>query len=107
MVAVGTDRRFNKTRDDVVPYTNVGTNTTVTFYDLDLTPSTAIYYFTVIAFSKSFSRATVTSNGFYVGQDGGVTGKLNYDLDLTPDTAIDYFTVIAFSKFFLVSHGDV
>ncbi|KAK3104702.1 hypothetical protein FSP39_008103 [Pinctada imbricata] len=72
MVAVGTDRRYNKTRDDVVPYTNVGTNTSVTFYDLDLTPNTAIYYFTVIAFSKSFSKATVTSNGFYVGEDGGV-----------------------------------
>lgn len=74
LVALGTDRRFNKTRDNVVPYTNVGTNTSVTFYDLDLTPGVAVYYFSVYAISKSFSKTLVTSNGFYVGYDGGVTG---------------------------------
>ena len=75
LVALGSDRRFNHTRDNVVPYTNVGTNTSVTFYDLDLTPGIAVYYFSVYAVSKSFSRTLVTSNGFYVGFDGGVTGK--------------------------------
>lgn len=74
LVALGTDRRFNKTRDNVVPYTNVGTNTSVTFYDLDLTPGVAVYYFSVYAISKSFSKTLVTSNGFYVGYDGGVAG---------------------------------
>ena len=74
-MALGSDRRFNHTRDNVVPYTNVGTNTSVTFYDLDLTPGIALYYFSVYAVSKSFSRTLVTSNGFYVGYDGGVTGK--------------------------------
>lgn len=74
LVALGTDRRFNHTRDDVVPYTNVGTNTSVTIYDLDLTPETAVYYFSVYAISKSFSRTLVTSNGFYVGYDGGIIG---------------------------------
>ncbi|CAG2210833.1 unnamed protein product [Mytilus edulis] len=73
-VAVGTDRRFPKTRDDVVPYTNVGLNKTTIFYDLELTPITGIYYFTVKAYSASYSVATVTSNGFRVGFDGGVTG---------------------------------
>lgn len=75
-VALGTDRRFNNTRYDVVPYTTVWTNTSVTFYDLNLTPGTATYYFTVIAYSKSFSKTMVTSNGFTVGDGGGITGKV-------------------------------
>ncbi|XP_067659895.1 uncharacterized protein [Haliotis asinina] len=71
-VAVGTDRRFPQTRDNIVPFTNVGLNKTVTFFDLDLTPVTTIYYFTVRAHSSSGSKAEVTSNGFSVGFDGGV-----------------------------------
>ena len=35
-VAVGTDRRFANTRDDIVAWTDVGLNTSVTFYDLDV-----------------------------------------------------------------------
>ncbi|VDI46307.1 Hypothetical predicted protein [Mytilus galloprovincialis] len=73
-VAVGTDRRFHKTRDNIVPFTKVGLNDSVTFYDLNLESGTAIYYFTVRAYSASFSVATVTSNGFHVGYDGGVEG---------------------------------
>ena len=34
--ALGTDRRYPKTRDNVVPFTYVGQNTTVTFKNLDL-----------------------------------------------------------------------
>ncbi|KAK3788402.1 hypothetical protein RRG08_044436, partial [Elysia crispata] len=73
-VAVGTDRRFANTRDDIVAWTDVGLNTSVTFYDLDLDPDIAVYYFTVRAYSASASMAEVTSNGFYVGYDNGVTG---------------------------------
>ena len=73
---MGTDRRYDNTRDNVVPWTDVGLNTSVTFYDLTLTPLEAIYYFTVRAYSTSYSRAEVTSNGFFVGFDGGVSGKL-------------------------------
>ncbi|KAK3612537.1 hypothetical protein CHS0354_024514 [Potamilus streckersoni] len=76
-VALGTDRRFKKTRDDVVPFTKVGRNTSVTFWDLDLVPGFAMYYFTVRAYSASYSMSEVTSNGFYVAFDGGVTaGKI-------------------------------
>lgn len=74
-VALGTDRRYDNTRDNVVPWTDVGQNTSVTFYDLSLTPGLAIYYFSVRAYSTSNSKAEVTSNGFYVGFDKGVSGK--------------------------------
>lgn len=74
-VAVGTDRRFPKSRDNIVPFTNIGQNKTVTFYNLDLVPGTGLYYFTVRAYSASYSVALVTSNGFHVGFDGGVTRK--------------------------------
>ncbi|KAK6174798.1 hypothetical protein SNE40_013376 [Patella caerulea] len=84
-VAVGKDRRFPKTRDNVVPFTKVGLNKTVTFYDLDLVPLSATYYFTVRAYSKSFSMAEVTSNGFQVGYDDGVQAG---DIDM-PDFVKD------------------
>ena len=75
-VAMGNDRRFPETRTNVMPFINVGQNTTWTFYDLELTPGTGRYYFTVRATSKSFSTTTVSSNGFFVGFDGSVTCKL-------------------------------
>ncbi|ESO82597.1 hypothetical protein LOTGIDRAFT_236952 [Lottia gigantea] len=71
-VALGKDRRFPKTRDNVVPFTNVGLNTSVTFFDLKLLPLTATYYFTVRATSKSLAVAEVTSNGFQAGYNHGV-----------------------------------
>ncbi|PVD18248.1 hypothetical protein C0Q70_21774, partial [Pomacea canaliculata] len=73
-VALGTDRRYDSTRDNIVPWTKVGQNTSVTFYDLDLVPGEAMYYFSVRAHSSSNSIAEVTSNGFSVGYDGGVQG---------------------------------
>ena len=79
MVAVGSDRRFPKTRENIIPYTNVGTNTSVTFTDLDFEPGNAVYYFTVQAFSTSLATATVTSNGFSVTFSGGVIGVYIYD----------------------------
>ncbi|XP_076085326.1 uncharacterized protein LOC143056125 [Mytilus galloprovincialis] len=89
-VAVGTDRRFPKTRDDVVPFTNVGLNKTVIFYDLELTPLTGNYYFTVKAYSASYSIATVTSNGFKVGFNEGVTaGVILMQKYIATDTYLD------------------
>ena len=73
---MGTDHRYDNTRDNIVPWTDVGLNTSVTFHDLTLTPFDAIYYFTVRAYSTSYSLAEVTSNGFYVGFDSGVTGEM-------------------------------
>ncbi|KAK3609657.1 hypothetical protein CHS0354_035942 [Potamilus streckersoni] len=71
-VALGTDRRFPNTRNDIVPFTNVYLNTTVTFYNLDLVPVKGVYYFTVRAFSAAFTMAEATSNGFSVAFNGGV-----------------------------------
>ena len=62
-------------QDNIVPFTNVGQNTTTTFYGLDLVPGMGMYYFTVKAYSASYSVSMVTSNGFRVGHDGGVTRK--------------------------------
>ncbi|XP_052806221.1 uncharacterized protein LOC128235438 [Mya arenaria] len=71
-VALGTDRRFPKTRDNVVPFTNVGRKTSVTFLNLDLDSGDVVYYFTVRAYSKTFATAFAMSNGFYVKFNGGV-----------------------------------
>ncbi|XP_022103294.1 uncharacterized protein LOC110986022 [Acanthaster planci] len=72
--AVGTDRRYPKTRDNVVPFTFVGLNTSVTFTNLDLTAQASTYYVTVRAHSASFSTAEVTSTGINVGIDSKVHG---------------------------------
>ena len=66
-VAVGTDRRFHNTRNNIRPFTNVGLNVTWTFSDLELTARTSIYYVTVRAYSDSSSMVEVTSNGIKVG----------------------------------------
>lgn len=79
-VALGTDRRYDSTRDNIVPWTKVGQNTSVTFYDLDLVPGEAMYYFSVRAHSSSNSIAEVTSNGFSVGYDEGVQGMFHIAL---------------------------
>ena len=72
-VAVGTDRRYPKTRENVVSFTNVGHNTTVVFEKLDLQPLTTLYV-TVRAFSSSFATAEVTSNGLTAGANSLVSG---------------------------------
>jgi hypothetical protein len=38
-------------------------------------PESGVYYFTVKAYSASYSVAMVTSNGFRVGYDGEIKGK--------------------------------
>ncbi|XP_038050876.1 uncharacterized protein LOC119724026 [Patiria miniata] len=73
--AVGTDRRYPKTRDNVVPFTYVGQNTTVTFTNLNLLARDSTYYVTVRAHSASFATAEVTSTGINVGMDSTVHGS--------------------------------
>ena len=74
-VAVGTDRSSPKTRDNVVPFTNVGKNTTIVFDNLDLQPLTAVYYVTVRALSVSFASSEVSSNGITAGVSSRVAGE--------------------------------
>ncbi|XP_078616233.1 uncharacterized protein LOC144884654 [Branchiostoma floridae x Branchiostoma japonicum] len=71
-VALGTDRRFPRTRNNVHPYVNVGLNRTHTFEYLQLIPQAATYYITVRAHSASTAVAEVTSNGIQVGFGGKV-----------------------------------
>ena len=66
-IAIGTDRRYPKTRTNVWPFTNVGLNVTWTISDLKLIPRKAIYYVTVRAYSVSSAMVEVTSNGIRVG----------------------------------------
>ena len=77
-VAVGTDRRYPKTRDNTVPFTNVGQNTSVTFNNLDLQALTATYFVTVKGHSASFSAAEVTSSGIHAGVDSKISGRFRY-----------------------------
>ncbi|KAI8518956.1 hypothetical protein Bbelb_022130, partial [Branchiostoma belcheri] len=73
-IAVGTDRLYARTRDNIIPFTDVGLNKTWTFYFVqDLVPKTGIYYVTVRASSANYAQVEVTSNGIRVGCDGGVT----------------------------------
>lgn len=76
IVSVGTDRRYANTRNDVVPDTYVGRNTSVMFENLELVAATSVYYMTVKAYSTSSSTATVTSNGMTPGADSRITRKL-------------------------------
>ena len=73
-VGLGSDRRYSHTKDDIASFQNVGNASFVTFNNLDLTPGYAVYYCTVRAYSASLSTASVTSNGFSVSFNGGVTG---------------------------------
>ena len=68
LVAVGTDLRFASTRTDVVPFTDVGLNTSVTFNNLDLV-AMATYYFTVRVITASGDFADATSSGVAVGYE--------------------------------------
>lgn len=71
-VAVGTDP--NHHLDNVVPFTSVGLNTSVTFQNLDLRSNTSKYYVTVKALSKFFNPAQATSNGVEIGAETNITG---------------------------------
>lgn len=82
-MVLGIDRRFNKIRYDVVFYIEVGINTIITFYDLSFISGTVIYYFIVIAYSKSFFKIMVIFNGFIVGDGGGIIGKICFIVKLS------------------------
>lgn len=71
LVAVGTDPRFPSTRTDVVPFTDVGLNTNITFNDLGLV-SLDTYYFTVRVFVASGDSADASSNGVTVGYEQAI-----------------------------------
>ena len=66
IVALGTDDGDPLTRQNVVPFTEVGLNRTMLFTSLDLTPNHQ-YFVTVRATSKTGITAESTSNGIYVG----------------------------------------
>ncbi|CAH1268739.1 NCAN [Branchiostoma lanceolatum] len=108
-VAVGTDRRFPRTRNNVHPYVNVGLNRTYTFKNLQLIPRSATYYTTVRAHSVLTSVAEVTSNGLQVGYGGQVFSVGHVDVNRTdelhlswagftdPESGIDHYEVAVFS----------
>ena len=79
-VAVGSDRRYAITKNNIHPFINVGLNKTWTFTNLDLIPRTAVYYITVRAHSASSANVEVTSNGISVGHGGSVIAKGTIDM---------------------------
>ncbi|KAK3589126.1 hypothetical protein CHS0354_017092 [Potamilus streckersoni] len=79
-VAVGNDRRFEKTRTNVHSFVNVGLNASYTFTKLNLTAKIVQYYVTVRAYSQAGSFEEVYSNGIRVGYHEGVTaGKVQHN----------------------------
>ena len=65
--AVGSNSEYSSTRSDIIPFTNIGLNTSHTFTGLNLVSQSQTYYVTVRAHSVSGSVAQVTSNGFRPG----------------------------------------
>ncbi|XP_033121447.1 uncharacterized protein LOC117120538 [Anneissia japonica] len=94
-IAVGTDRRYSKTRADIIPFTNVELNTVWTFTDL-LLAEDAIYYVTVRAHGGNLAFAEVTSNGIRVGNGLGVEGG---KIETRNFINQDYETSFSWSKF--------
>ena len=75
--AVGTDTRHASTRSDVHGFEDVGLETNVTFYGLNLTEKTSTYYVTVRAYSAAGSFAESSSNGIKVGySDDVIAGRV-------------------------------
>ncbi|XP_066289761.1 uncharacterized protein [Branchiostoma lanceolatum] len=109
-VAVGTDRRFPRTRNNVHPYVNVGLNRTYTFNNLQLIPRSATYYTTVRAHSVLTSVAEVTSNGLQVGYGGQVfsVGHVDVNRYISSTAGVSFsWTGFAFSLPVLYSHWGV
>ena len=86
-VAAGSDREYPSTRTDIAPFTNVGLNTSHTFYNLNLVPESIIYYIIVRAHTVSGAFVDATSNGISVGyQHGIIPGEITlnrYQSDTT------------------------
>lgn len=71
--AVGSNLDSVATRSDIVPFTNLGLQTSYTFDDLDLVSQSQTYYVTVRAHSVSGSIAEVTSTGIVPGYGAMIT----------------------------------
>ena len=71
-IAIGTDRRYPSTRNNIHPFINAGLNKTWTFHHLDLIPKTSYYYITVRAYSLATTMVEITSNGIRVGYGGHI-----------------------------------
>ncbi|KAI8486030.1 hypothetical protein Bbelb_361300, partial [Branchiostoma belcheri] len=96
-VALGTDRRFPRTRNNVRHFVNVGLNRTHTFQYLQLIPKAATYYITVRAHSVSTSVAEVTSNGIQVGYGGQVLSVGHIDVNSAINRFIPSTEKVSFS----------
>eukprot|EP00118_Oscarella_pearsei_P018126 m.184105 g.184105 ORF g.184105 m.184105 type:complete len:5153 (+) comp39317_c0_seq2:47-15505(+) len=66
-VALGTDDRYFLARQNVVPFVTVGLNRSIVFENLELTPRTQKYFFTIRAMSQTGVTVESTSNGIFVG----------------------------------------
>ncbi|XP_063447918.1 uncharacterized protein LOC134727466 [Mytilus trossulus] len=66
-VAIGTDRRYAKTRSNVHYFVEVGLNTSYSFKNMNLTAKTVTYYMTVRGYSNAGSYQEESSNGIKVG----------------------------------------
>ncbi|XP_035697583.1 uncharacterized protein LOC118430698 [Branchiostoma floridae] len=109
-VALGTDRRFPRTRNNVHPYVNVGLNQTHTFNNLQLIPRSATYYTTVRAHSVSTSVAEMTSNGIQVGYGGQVlsVGQVDVSRYISSTAGLSVsWKGFAFSLSVLYSHWGI
>ncbi|CAH1794764.1 unnamed protein product [Owenia fusiformis] len=91
-VAVGTDRRYPKTRANIYPFVNAGLNQTWHFTSLNLIPQTAHYFITVKATSWSGAVRSQTSNGIRVGFGGTVVkhGELKLADCIPSDSEISF-----------------
>lgn len=77
-VAIGNDRRYQKTRSNVHYFVNVGLNNSYTFKNLNLTSKLVRYYITVRSYSMAGGYTEGYSNGIRVGFDDDiVAGTLN------------------------------
>ncbi|KAH3823849.1 hypothetical protein DPMN_125672 [Dreissena polymorpha] len=73
-VAIGNDRRYEKTRSNVHYFVDVGLNNSYTFSHLNLTSKLVRYYVTVRAYSMA--------GGFTEGYSNGI--RVGFNLDITP-----------------------
>ncbi|XP_070206105.1 uncharacterized protein [Littorina saxatilis] len=73
MAAVGTDIRHPESRSDIHAFEDVGLNTSIAFYGLNLTAKTQTYYVTVRAYSAAGSYVESSSDGIRGGFSGDVT----------------------------------
>nr|KAG5700346.1 hypothetical protein BaRGS_029598 [Batillaria attramentaria] len=71
--AVGTDRRYSRTKSNIHAFQSVGLATNFTFQGLNLTSYTVTYYVTVRGHSAAGSYAESSSDGVRVGFSGEVT----------------------------------